>query len=337
MHFSCKITNAILTTLEFRGEDLSSLYEPGLPPMELLRDPSSWMSAPDMENFLEALLRRPWSRLEEPLLTAAGHGGPKNHAWGVLDSVLRMMPRPQEIFQQPERFLSYFISPEPPIENLQRDERGLAFDLPLPAEQYPLVTAYLKAAFESLPLYVGQDLAHCEWSDIHLKITWPESQKSIFQEDPGHQISPELLQAVVEDHQRLQRELEEKNLELQRKDEEIRHIRSGQTETPAKIEVWDQGRLSKLGFEEASPAHVVGQNLARLHDYMVRAQQLITILTVAGKKDPSVKEALRRLDWDHVKSQYPRAIAESAMALRKIQHDPSSARPAPLEEDQAHV
>jgi hypothetical protein len=83
-------------------------------------------------------------------LIDAGHSTPKKKVWGVLDSVLRMMPRPQEIFQQPEKFLGYFISPEPPVENIVRTENGISFDIPLPAEQYPLVTTYLKSAFEAL-------------------------------------------------------------------------------------------------------------------------------------------------------------------------------------------
>ena len=155
MHFSCKISNAVLTVLEQQGEDLSPLYEQIHLPMELLKDSSYWMTAPEMENFLETVLRLPLKR-EENILQRAGHEGPELRAWGVLDSVLRMMPHPQEIFNQPEQFLSYFISPKPPIENLRRDEASISFDLPLPAEQYPLVTTYPKATVESLPVYVGQ-------------------------------------------------------------------------------------------------------------------------------------------------------------------------------------
>lgn len=149
MHFSCKISNSVLTLLEQQGEDLTTLYEQTPISVELLRDSSYWISAPDMENLLEAALRLPLKSDTGNVLQRAGHNGPELRAWGVLDSVLRMMPRPQEIFNQPEQFLSYFISPKPPIENLRRWDMGISFDLPLPAEQYPLVTTYLKAAFES--------------------------------------------------------------------------------------------------------------------------------------------------------------------------------------------
>ncbi|MEN0058270.1 MAG: hypothetical protein AAGB31_05510, partial [Bdellovibrio sp.] len=210
MHFSCKISNAVLSILEEQGEDLSPLYEQSYLTMELLRDPSYWISAPDMEAFLEGILRLPLKR-EENVLQRAGHEGPSLRAWGVLDSVLRMMPRPQEIFNQPEHFLSYFISPKPPIENLRKDEVSISFDLPLPAEQYPLVTTYLRAAFEALPVYVGQPPAHCEWQGISLKLSWSSQQSSIFtaQEDGGHQVSPELFQSLIEDLQSTQRERED--------------------------------------------------------------------------------------------------------------------------------
>lgn len=328
MYFSGKISNAVLTILEEQGEDLSSLYEQTQLPVELLRDSSYWVSAPEMEDFLQNLLRLPL-KFDDPILQKAGHEGPELRAWGVLDSVLRMMPRPQEIFNQPEQFLSYFISPKPPIDNLRRDEKNISFDLPLPAEQYPLVTTYLKAAFESLPVYVGQPLARCEWNDIHLSLTWSTEQKSIFGEEPvGRQVSPELFQKLLADLQTTQREREDLqkyigDLEARIRDMEKRQLdQAAPAETAEKIEkaqrLPSEGPLAHLHFDNESPAYVMGQNLARLHDYMVRAQQLITMLAAQGKMTPAVKEAMRRVDWDFVKAQYPRTVHESMDVLRKM-------------------
>lgn len=331
MHFSCKITNAILNVLEEQSEDLSPLYEQTHLSVELLRDPSYWISAPDMEQLLENLLRLPLKK-DGNILERAGHMGPTLRAWGVLDSVLKMMPRPQEIFNQPEHFLSYFISPKPPIDNLRRDESSVSFDLPLPAEQYPLVSCYLKAAFESLPVYVGQPLAQCEWMDIHLKLTWSSQQKTIFGEDPGRQVSPELFQNLIEDLQKTQREREDLqkytgDLETKIRDYEKMNL-EGRTQVPVTEDKVDanrppllpaEGTLSHLQFENESPSYMLGQNLARLHDYMVRAQQLITLLAAQGKMTPAVKEAMRRVDWDFVKAQYPRTVFESMDVLKKMQ------------------
>ncbi len=327
MHFSCKISNAVLTVLEQQGEDLSPLYEQIHLPMELLKDSSYWMTAPEMENFLETVLRLPLKR-EENILQRAGHEGPQLRAWGVLDSVLRMMPHPQEIFNQPEQFLSYFISPKPPIENLRRDEASISFDLPLPAEQYPLVTTYLKAAFESLPVYVGQPAAVCHWEGITIQLNWSTQQSSIFSESVGHQVSPALFQSLIDDLQRTQREREDLQKYVGDLEERIRTIEKQnlksatgvQAEVPenaASSLLPHEGSLSHLNFDSETPGYVLSQNLARLHDYMVRAQQLITMLAAQGKMTPAVKEAMRRVDWEFVKTQYPRTVFESMDLVKK--------------------
>ena len=311
MHFSCKITNAILTYLESEKVDLSNYFSEHDIPWELLRNSSYWMRAPDMEAFLERL------NLNITNLIEAGHSTPKNRVWGVLDSVLRMMPKPQEIFHQPEKFLGYFISPEPPIEKLVRSEKGLSFDIPLPAEQYPLVTTYLKAAFESLPVYVGHSAAQCTWKDIHMQITWSDVQQGILNQEEARQISPNLMQDVIRELQQSSKELEEKNRELQRKNEELveamRHSQNFQNE---KIFVQAED-FSQFEFMKR-PVHQVAQNLSRLHDYMVRAHQLVTILTAGQKQTPGMKEAFRRVDWEIVKHQYPQIILESLETLKKF-------------------
>jgi hypothetical protein len=326
VHLSCKISNAVLTLLENLGEDLTPLYETVPTSIELLRDSSYWVSAHEMELFLDAVMRMPL-RSETSILVQAGHRGSELRSWGVLDSVLRMMPQPQEVFNQPEQFLSYFISPKPPIENFKRAESFVQFDLPLPADQYPHVTTYLKAAFESLPSYIGQELAQCEWTNITLSLQWKNQQNSIFVEDPGRQVSPELFKDLINDLQKTQRDREDlqkyaSDLESKVKELEERLLdfaSAGDTsqEVPSPS--------PESNFQSNSPQFYLGQNLARLHDYMVRAQQLITMIQSTGKLNPAVKEAMRRVDWDYVKDQYPRTVSQSMDLLRKIQQKPSVA------------
>src|SRR5262249_39742159 len=143
MLFSCKISSALLHYFDRQGEDISALLETTSLPEEFLRDPSHWMKATDMESFLQ--MSQKLSKEEGTLFTKIGHGSPELRSWGVLDSVLRMMPKPQEIMAQPQRFLSYFISPEPPIDHLRRSPSEIEFDLPVSSENYPLVTSYLLA------------------------------------------------------------------------------------------------------------------------------------------------------------------------------------------------
>lgn len=318
MQFSCKITHAILTQLESEKIDLSIYFSDADIPWEKLRNSSLWMRAPDMEAFLERMVKSP------EILIRAGHSTPKNKVWGILDSVLRMMPKPQEIFQQPEKFLGYFISPEPPIENIVRTEQGIAFDIPLPAEQYPLVTTYLKAAFEALPIYVGMDAGACRWNFMRFELDWPKTQTTILNQDEPHQISPQLMQDVILQLQQSSRELEEKNNELLRRNEELvrrnQNIGTLSASTEIKPEDFNQFKnQNEIEFDFLNqPVHQVAQNLSKLHDYMVRAHQLVVLLTAGQKQTPGIKQAFHKVDWDIVKVQYPKIILESLDILKKV-------------------
>lgn len=317
MHFSCKITHAILTQLESEKIDLSVYFSDLDIPWEQLRDSSGWMRAPDMEAFLERVIQNQNTIIE------AGYNTPKRKVWGVLDSVLRMMPRPQEIFLQPEKFLGYFISPEPPVENIVRTEKSIAFDIPLPAEQYPIVTTYLKAAFEALPLYVGMQMGTCRWNFLHFELDWPDSQPSIIKGEDHHQVSPDLMQDVIRQLQQSSRELEEKNRELQRRNEELLHMSQSLVDSSGELKQVDFNQLQNKDFEfdfMKKPVHQVVQNLSKLHDYMVRAHQLVTLLTAGQKQSPGIKQAFHKVDWDIVKNQYPKIILESIDTLKKVNH-----------------
>lgn len=333
MHFSCKISNAIISVIEGQGEDISALYDTASVPAELLRDPSSWISAPEMESFLEVAHRLPLKK-DFNICQKAGHEGPELRPWGVLDSVLKMMPHPQEVFNNPEQFLSYFISPRPPVDNIRREENSLSFDLPLPAEQYPLVTSYLKAAFEALPLYVGQPIAKCDWDGITIRLNWSKEQKSIFGEElVGRQVSPDLFNSLIEDLQQTQREREDlqkyiSDLEAKIRDYEKRLMSVNKDLDEEATPIFPSGPvLGHISFDQETPSYKLGQNLARMHDYMVRAQQLITMLASQGKVNPAVKEAMRRVDWEFVKAQYPRTVSESMEIVRKIDRESDSQEP----------
>ncbi len=198
MLFSCKISHSVLTYLERNGEDVTVLLQSTALPEEFLKDPSYWMEAQDMEKFLEFAVKLPLQKQEEKLLQKIGHQTPDLRSWGVLDSVLRMMPSPQEILAKPSRFLSYFISPEPPVDNIVRTEHSLHLDLPVPADQFPYVTEYLKAGFETLPVFMGKNLAVCKWEGMRLSLDWQANQSAIFQtEETARQLSPELLRSIV--------------------------------------------------------------------------------------------------------------------------------------------
>lgn len=278
------------------------------------------MSAPDLEFLISKIVNHPFKERPLDLVKDVGHQTPDLHAWGVLDSVLKMISHPREVFIQPDRFISYFISPEPPIENLVRTSHSIAFDLPLIAEQYPLVSKYLMSAFEALPLYTGKSLGQCSWQHIHVKINWPSESETLVKNDAvTTHLSPMFLQNIIEELQTNQKNLEEKNRELMQKNVQLLSAQKELNKNnPVPSTDIEQIQL-RIIVNNDLDLNQISQNLARLHDYMVRAQQLITMLTGQIKMNSGIKEIMRRIDWDHVKSQYPVTILESMEALRKLQ------------------
>ena len=322
MLLSCKLSNTVLLYLENRGEDVTALLNSVALPEEFLKDPSYWMKASDMESFLEQVSRLSWQSNEENLLQKMAMSSPQLRSWGVLDSVLRMMPRPQEILAQPARFLSNFISPEPPVEKIHREESGLSFDLPIPTNQYPFTTQFLKWSFETLPVYVGKEPAVCDWTGTRLSIRWDSQQKQMFEDhEHGHRISPDLVQQIVASLEQHQHELQKKNSELQERNEQLiqeqKHLEK-QVSAQLVTEVVNS-TTSKLDFIEPASIEVLRQNLSRLTDYLVRSQQLVTLLVAQGRLNPEVKEAMRRVDWDRVKTQFPKIIENSFEILERTQ------------------
>ena len=326
MLLSCKISNSILTFLEGQGEDISDLLDMTALPEEFLRDTSYWMPADDMEIFLHHAQKLSQRTQEYNFLQKVGHDGPTLRSWGVLDSVLRMMPRPHEILAQPERFLSYFVSPSPPIDHLKRTENSIEFDLAVSADQYPLSTRYLISSFESLPVYGGQPLASCQWNGIHINIQWSLEQKTMFEGlELDRQISPELMRTVLATLEKHSQALEEKNRELQAKNEALilaqthfdsNHENTKNSSLPLSTEAMRApAAVNPVRLPEESFL-LLTQNMARLGDYMVRAQQLITMLVAQGRMNSQVKEAMRRVDWERVRTQFPQTIEECQRTLR---------------------
>ncbi len=338
MHYSCKISASVLQFLESQGEDISPLLEATFLPEEFLKDSSFWMLSQEMEAFLKLAVDLYQKSNEPSLITHIGHHSAELRSWGVLDSVIRMMPNSKDILAQPNRFLGYFISPEPPVENLIRTQDGssLGFDLPISSEQYPLVCEYLKSALESLPVFMGQPMAHCVWEGIRVEVIFEKPQETFFQDiDPGHQLSPDLLQSIVSSLEKHQRELEQKNKELQKKNDQLakaQKAREKEMETKVSFPLFENAApITAIKSITESEKYVLRQNLSRLSDYLVRAQQLITILVGQDRTSPQVKEAMRRMDWEQIQKNYPGLINEcKEMLLDRSQYeDPNAIHKSP--------
>lgn len=333
MHLSCKISNSVLTYFEQEGIDYSDLLDQVDMPEEFLRDPSCWMPDHAMESFLEAVMQRygsiPLGTSEhENLLQKIGHSVSQLRSLGALDSVLRMMPKPQDTFAQPQRFLSYFISPEVTVQNFARTDHSIVFDLGVSVENFSLVKTFLAANFEALPTFVGRSLANCKWQKSHFELDWQADQTSMLSLDEGdRRLSPELLQSVVASLEKNQRELEEKHRELQLKNEELllvqQELRSAllqksQVHKQQNLDIFDQPAATMAVEDQVIQSQnnfIVSQNIAKLQDYMTRAQQLITMLIAQDRLNPGVRAAIKKVGWEAVCEQFPRLAKESQELL----------------------
>jgi len=251
--------------------------------------------------------------------------------------VLRMMSSPQEILAKPSRFLSYFISPEPPVDHILRTEHGLHLDLPVPADQFPYVTQYLKAGFETLPIFMGKGLASCAWEGMRLSLDWQPNQKAMFENiETGRQLSPELLRSIVSQLEKHQLELQEKNAELEARNQQLKQAYEdleSELKNSRTLDQVVQNPIQNYDFIAESSLSVLKNQLSRLSDYMVRAQQLVAILASVSKQNSTVKEAMKRIDWEYVQKNFPITIGTCVDIINKTETKNKS---QPLSEKQ-HV
>lgn len=330
--FSCKITHSIITYLDRRGEDLELLYEKCDWPAEFLRDPSCWLEADKMENILRQIDFDYGRNVQNPegFIVAVGHQCKDLRAWGVLDSVLRMVQTPKDLFAQPERFLSYFVSPAPPVGEIRRSSDSVSFVLPVSEEQFPRVTSYLRAALEALPTYINKPMATVRWDNSRLMISWSEQQASLFGEAQNTELSlhPELVRNILLNLESSQKQLEEMKLELLEKDQEITSLKDKLAAVSIQPAQVSQEGVSAallpqmargLDRELSGPLSRVLNDLYRLGDYMARGQQLITLLIAQGRQTPQVQEAMRRVDWNLVSSEGPQTVKRAVGGLQEIQ------------------
>ena len=317
MLFSCKISNATLTFLERNGNSLDGLFEQTDLPIEFLRDPSYWINAAEMEQLLKVAEEfYDMTSGAGDLVEHTGHSCWELRSWGVLDSVLKMMDSAAEIYTQPDRFLSYFISPPPPVGLLSRSDGAVAFQIPISTEEYPKTTQFLRAALEGLPKYFSHEPANVEWRETQLNISWSEKQESLFQgQDPGRNMNPIFLQEIVRSLEQSQRELEVKNQELKAAQNALEQNLAGQMADQLAGQLKEKSRL-----ELNVPVAQVMNQVRRLQDYLVRSQQLITLLVGQDRMDSQVQKAMKKVDWEYVKTEYPVVVEDTIRELQQIQN-----------------
>lgn len=363
---SCKLTNAVLKFLERRGEDLEPLYERFDWPLYYLRDSSSWLEADRLEFVLKTLDEiygpRVFNETGVDFFSAVGHASPQLRAWGALDSVLKIVRHVRDLYQQPDRFLASFISPQPQIYGLQHSDENVVFRIGFSDDRMPHTARFLRAILESLPEFIGKPRAHVMWNHGNVSIEWSERQVPFVNQvrtndNEMPSLSPDLLRTILVDLTTAQRELENARRVIQEKDATIQSLQTAASAVPVAPPVAHTAltatttystttvsttTLSATSALGAAPA-VTGSDVEKalheiykLGDYFARAQQIVTLLrapsATSGTKlrsgvtlASSQTEALiKRTAWERVSAEAPVAIRRAAMYLRGEADDVAS-------------
>jgi hypothetical protein len=328
---SSKVSNSILILFQSEGLSLDDLISAVELSPDVLMDPTAWVDAEKMERFLtlaEADYRR--QNHEESLIEKVGHSSRDLYAWGVLNGVLKMMERPEEVLFQPDRFLAHFISPVPSVSVFSKIEDGVRFDLDADVYAFPTIQLYMKAMLESLPTFSGGPLSSCTWerSTIEIRTAGVQHDLSI-EMDESRQMNPQLMQELIHSVEQGQRELQNKSkkiLELETQiashKSQIHRLLKKESSVP-KGSVIDEevlrDEVKALQFQ-----------ISKMGDYFARAYQLIILLVAQDRKSNQVQEAMRRVDWEFVVKEFPGLVKEATGRIRtlsqlgKVKRDPTN-------------
>ncbi len=210
-------------------------------------------------------------------------------------------------FLQPERFISYFVSPAPPLANIIRGENNVEFSIPISNSEYPHMAEFLRSALEALPKYLGKDEATVVWAQNKVSIRWAEHQSSLLTEnDRQINYKPELVQSLMAALDESQKQIESLTAQLS--------DRSQPT-----LALGEDKKKELKAYVVRARGH-----LMRLSDYLVRSQQLVTLLIGQDRLNKQVQEAMRRVDWDYVKSQSNHVAQDVADLLSDFEKEVDS-------------
>lgn len=312
MQVSCKVSYSVLLYVERQGVQLDPFFENFETPIEFLKDSSCWLPVTKMEEFLSGLLEFMHLQNGSSLYREIGQQNYELRAWGVLDSVLKMVESPRDIFSQPDRFLSYFLTPYPEITIEKQDEGKVLFHLVKEPSAHN-VLSYLMGAVEGLPRYMGAAPARVEVVDsTTFQIHWVDNQQSLFDENEKmrRQFHPEIVHSVI------------KNFKGQR-DSEHEIETSAAFEKMVAVEV--EKRLAQWAEKQKdfdASFFKIKNDFYKMYDYFTRAQQIITLVSPSARK-ASVREAMRRVDWDYVQKEFPKMVesaCDSILSLKDAFH-----------------
>lgn len=316
MQVSCKVSYSVLLYVERQGVQLDPFFENFDTPIEFLKDSSCWLPVSKMEEFLGSLLEFMHLKNSESLYREIGQQNFELRAWGVLDSVLKMVESPRDIFTQPDRFLSYFLTPYPEL-TIQKQEEGKVIFRLSQQSTAKNVLSYLIGAVEGLPRYMGAPPARIDnLDDTTYQIQWTDNQQSLFDENEKmrRQFHPEIVHSVMRS---IQKKNSDEDTSEDLNEAGVAFEKMVAIEVEKRLALW----IEKQKEFDAS-FFKIKNDFYKMYDYFTRAQQIITLVSPSARK-ASVREAMRRVDWDYVQKEFPKMVesaCDSILSLKDAFH-----------------
>jgi signal transduction histidine kinase len=324
---SCKITNSLLTHFERQGVSQGPLFEIFDGPEEFLRDPHFWLSVAQVEKLFEKAARI----FSDPnIAQVVATQVVEFQTWGALDSVFKMMPKPEDYYTNLGRFFSYFLAPLEDFKETERGDTFVRFQFPIEYETAPHIFDFLRTTLENLPRYTGHPPLLSDWSELkkEMWISWDTAQPSLFDVEPGQVLNPRLIQHLQSTLESNEKQLEAKNRVIMQQQDELVRLRSElQTQVREKIYAEKMTGLAQLAagvaHEINNPLSFVMSNLGRfeeyfqrLHGYLKELEHKILI------KDPTapqwLQELKEQLDVDFVITETPGMLIEASEGLTRV-------------------
>ncbi|MBI2026833.1 MAG: hypothetical protein HYS98_03380 [Deltaproteobacteria bacterium] len=320
---SCRITNSIIQFARRENKAFQSLFEDVSYPLEYLVDTNSWIDRPSIHKIYKKL---PSLFQDDNIIYHIGVQSPGLGAWGVLDSVFRMIGEPKLIYHQSRKFISYFYK-NVFVRLSQKEEHALEveFDSSLDA----LDVQYLQGALAGIPEYWNLGPAEIEKKSSHAcHLVW-QPKPGLFGDlkIPTHR-SPRLIQEAVDKLEEQNEKLEKTNRELKEANRKLKDKmkESVQTEKMSSI-----GQLATgIAHEINNPLSFIMGNVSRVREYGMKLFQVLDLYEQLAQELPAEKTTrmdriLRKIDemrqeygLPSMREDFPMMMIETSEGLARV-------------------
>ncbi len=320
---SCRITHSIIQYGRKYSKSVSSIFDDVEFSLEHLADTNSWI---DRDTIRKIYNRLPSLFHDDDIIFKIGCESPNLEAWGVLDSVFRMIGDPKLIYHQSRKFISYFYK-NVFIRISDKEENSVMLEFDSSLEESDL--KYLRGALAGIPEYWNLGPAQVEMRSTHAcQIIWSEKPSFFGEKSVPTTLSPRLIQETVARLEEQNEKLEKANRELREANKKLKETLRQQIQSEKMASI---GQLATgIAHEINNPLGFIMSNVSRIKEYVTKIFQALDVyeqLTMELPEPPPYKteRVLRRIEefqadshLKTIKEDFPLILAETAEGLGRV-------------------